>query len=85
MNNGLISRQKEKGKVVRVVDESEHLGSEGRDAVLSDSRREKVLRGRLKSEVCRLLHKEEVVILDALNYIKVLKMCEKIVMTGNHI
>jgi len=53
-----------------VVDEAEYLGSGGRNAVLSDSKKEKELRGGLKSEVCRLLHKEEVVILDALNYIK---------------
>ena len=45
--------------------------SGGRNAVLSDSKKEKELRGNLKSEVCRLLHKDEVVILDALNYIKV--------------
>lgn len=54
-----------------MVDEAEYLGSGGRNAVLSDSKKEKELRGGLKSEVCRLLHKEEVVILDALNYIKV--------------
>ena len=54
-----------------MVSEAEYLGSGGRNAVLSESKKEKELRGNLKSEVCRLLHKDEVVILDALNYIKV--------------
>ena len=70
-NFSYFFQQKEKGKVVRVIDEAEYLRSGGRNAVLSDSKKEKELRGNLKSEVCRLLHKDEVVVLDALNYIKV--------------
>ena len=69
--NVYFFQKNEKDKVVRVVDEAEYLKTGGRNAVLSDSKKEKELRGNLKSEVCRLLHKDEVVVLDALNYIKV--------------
>jgi protein KTI12 len=68
----LSTFQSEKNKVVRVVSESEFLfDGGGKNAVLADSKKEKVLRGNLKSEVCRIMNREEVVILDGLNYIKV--------------
>ena len=38
--------------------------------VFSDSKREKEVRGKLKAEVLRRLNKDDVVILDAANYIK---------------
>lgn len=41
-----------------------------RNSVFADSRRETQLRGELKSEVIRLLSKEQLVILDSANYIK---------------
>ncbi|XP_072881074.1 protein KTI12 homolog [Hemitrygon akajei] len=54
-------------KVVEVGDRS--LGVE-RNEVYADSRKEKELRGALKAEVERKINKEDVVILDTLNYIK---------------
>ncbi|XP_067829485.1 protein KTI12 homolog isoform X1 [Heptranchias perlo] len=54
-------------KVVEVGDES--LGVE-RNSVYADSRKEKDLRGALKAEVERKINKEDVVIVDSLNYIK---------------
>jgi protein KTI12 len=41
-----------------------------KNTVFADSRLEKEVRGRLKSEVIRLLSKETVIICDGLNYIK---------------
>ncbi|XP_059802126.1 protein KTI12 homolog [Hypanus sabinus] len=54
-------------KVVEVGDRS--LGVE-RNEVYADSQKEKELRGALKAEVERKINKEDVVILDSLNYIK---------------
>ncbi|XP_051898551.1 protein KTI12 homolog [Pristis pectinata] len=54
-------------KVVEVGDRS--LGVE-RNEVYADSRKEKELRGALKAEVERKINKEDVVIVDSLNYIK---------------
>ncbi|XP_029431816.1 protein KTI12 homolog [Rhinatrema bivittatum] len=56
------------GRKVHVVSE-EALGVQ-RNAVYADSRKEKELRGTLRAEVERKLNKEDVVILDSLNYIK---------------
>uniref|UniRef100_A0A0P4WH08 Protein KTI12 homolog n=1 Tax=Scylla olivacea TaxID=85551 RepID=A0A0P4WH08_SCYOL len=61
--------ESEKGKKVTVVSENEALG-EDKNGVFSDSQREKEVRGRLKAEVLRTLNKDDVVILDAANYIK---------------
>ena len=62
---------KEKGKEVLVVSEEALLGlDQNKNIIFSDSRHEKEVRGRLKSEVIRLLTKENVVICDGLNYIK---------------
>jgi protein KTI12 len=41
-----------------------------KNTVFADSRQEKEVRGRLKSEVIRLLNKEALLICDGLNYIK---------------
>jgi tRNA uridine 5-carbamoylmethylation protein Kti12 len=41
-----------------------------KNTVFADSRQEKEVRGRLKSEVIRLLNKESLLICDGLNYIK---------------
>ena len=49
---------------------SEALLNDDKNKVYADSRLEKEVRGRLKSEVIRLLSKETVVICDGLNYIK---------------
>merc|ERR1719447_851854 len=62
---------KEKGKEVLVVSEEELLGlNQDKNIIFADSKHEKEVRGRLKSEVVRLLTKENVVICDGLNYIK---------------
>ncbi|KAL3885474.1 hypothetical protein ACJMK2_025530 [Sinanodonta woodiana] len=49
---------------------SDHTISVKRNEVYSDSKQEKDVRGTLKSAVQRLLNKDDVVILDSLNYIK---------------
>jgi protein KTI12 len=59
----------EKGKTVILVSEESLLSSD-KNTTFSDSKLEKELRGRLKSEVIRLLSKDAVVICDGLNYIK---------------
>merc|ERR1712079_635123 len=51
------------------VSEEELLGQH-KNVIFSDSKHEKEVRGRLKSEVVRQLTKENVVICDGLNYIK---------------
>jgi len=61
--------QKEHGKVVNIVREDQLYRGLKND-ILNDSRQEKELRGRLKYETQRLLNKDSVVIIDALNYIK---------------
>lgn len=59
----------ERDKNVTIVDEKSLLPSD-KNKVFADSRIEKEVRGRLKSEVIRLLSKDSVVICDGLNYIK---------------
>ena len=61
--------QKEKNRVVKIVSENQAVAGE-KNAVFADSTKEKSVRAGLRSEVCRLLNKDEVVILDGLNYIK---------------
>ncbi|XP_071538624.1 protein KTI12 homolog isoform X1 [Panulirus ornatus] len=61
--------EKEKCKTVSVVSENDLLSKE-KNAIFSDSRWEKDIRGALKADVLRLLNKDDVVILDASNYIK---------------
>ncbi|XP_077005775.1 protein KTI12 homolog [Tamandua tetradactyla] len=57
------------GRAVYVVDDAAVLGAE--DAtVYDDSAREKALRGALRATVERRLNRQDVVILDSLNYIK---------------
>jgi tRNA uridine 5-carbamoylmethylation protein Kti12 len=46
--------------------------------VFADSRKEKTVRGAIKSETIRLLTKDAVVICDGLNYIKGAKRLEEI-------
>ncbi|XP_018423139.1 PREDICTED: protein KTI12 homolog [Nanorana parkeri] len=72
------------GKSQRALDLKKHLEQAGRNvyiigdhtlavdknSVYADSRKEKDLRGALRAEVERKLNKEDVVILDSLNYIK---------------
>lgn len=58
------------GRKVDIVQEEALLGGLGKDEVFRDSQEEKAVRGRLKSEVIRLLSREGVVICDGLNYIK---------------
>merc|ERR1711992_179382 len=57
-------------KAVCVVSEEALLGGLSKNVIFSDSKHEKEVRGRLKSEVVRLLTKDNVVICDGLNYIK---------------
>jgi len=59
----------ERGKNVILLTE-ESLLSTDKNTTFSDSKLEKELRGRLKSEIIRLLSKDSVVICDGLNYIK---------------
>merc|ERR1711874_675493 len=61
---------KQKEKEVVVVSEEQLLGGQDKNVIFSDSKHEKEVRGRLKSEVVRLLSKENVIICDGLNYIK---------------
>jgi len=56
-------------KTVHIVREEELFRGLKND-ILDDSRKEKELRAKLKSEAQRLLNKESVVIIDGLNYIK---------------
>ncbi|XP_046378253.2 protein KTI12 homolog [Haliotis rufescens] len=55
-------------KKIHIV--SDHNNGVERNSVYAESRREKEVRGSLKSTAQRLLNKEDVVILDSLNYIK---------------
>ena len=61
---------KQKEKEVVVVSEEQLLGGQDKNLIFADSKHEKEVRGRLKSEVVRLLSKENVIICDGLNYIK---------------
>ncbi|XP_042877460.1 protein KTI12 homolog isoform X2 [Penaeus japonicus] len=61
--------ENEKDKAVTIVSENDFLNKE-KNAIFSDSRREKDLRGAMKAEVIRLLNKDDVTIFDAGNYIK---------------
>ena len=63
--------EEKKGCKVHLVSENEILTSEGdKNDILSDSKKEKSIRGAIKSESIRLLTKDSVVICDGLNYIK---------------
>jgi len=59
-----------KEKLVVVINEEKLMGEHDKNTIFSDSKHEKDVRGRLKSEVIRLLSKDNVVICDGLNYIK---------------
>ncbi|XP_075438996.1 protein KTI12 homolog isoform X1 [Ascaphus truei] len=56
------------GRKVSIVGD-EALGAD-RNSVYADSRQEREIRGSLRAEVERKLNKDDVVILDSLNYIK---------------
>ncbi|XP_066448363.1 protein KTI12 homolog [Eleutherodactylus coqui] len=58
----------QKGRKVYIV--GDHVLEVDRNSVYADSRKEKDLRGALRAEVERKLNKEDIVILDSLNYIK---------------
>lgn len=68
--NKLVKFFEDRDKAVCVVSEEALLGGLGKNVIFSDSKHEKEVRGRLKSEVVRLLTKDNVVICDGLNYIK---------------
>lgn len=60
---------------VEVTDSSQHssfsfYSPQEKNAIFSDSRREKDVRGALKTDALRVLNKDDLVILDAANYIK---------------
>eukprot|EP00105_Crassostrea_gigas_P012480 XP_011428478.1 PREDICTED: protein KTI12 homolog [Crassostrea gigas] len=55
-------------RLVHVI--SDHTLKFDKNKVYADSIEEKEIRGKLKSEVQRLLNKDDIVILDSLNYIK---------------
>lgn len=61
-----------KGKKVRLISENEAVPKAlyEKNAFFADSQKEKVVRSDLKSEASRQLNKDDVVILDAGNYIK---------------
>lgn len=61
-----------RGKTVHVVCENSAIPKAGytKNGYYADSQKEKVVRADLKSEAVRLLTKDNVVILDAGNYIK---------------
>lgn len=60
------------GKVTKIVTENVAIPKAGfqKNEYFADSQKEKIVRADLKSEALRLLNKEDVVILDAGNYIK---------------
>lgn len=60
----------DQGRKVEIVLEEAQLGDLSKNEVFSDSKHEKAVRGRLKSEVIRLLTRDGIVICDGLNYIK---------------
>ena len=66
----LVKFLEDRDEAVCVVSEEALLGGLDKNLVFSDSKHEKEVRGRLKSEVVRLLSKDNVVICDGLNYIK---------------
>ncbi|XP_071139341.1 protein KTI12 homolog [Mytilus edulis] len=57
-----------KAKTVNVI--SDHSIGVDRNSVYADSKKEKEIRGTLKSSVQRLLNTDDIVMLDSLNYIK---------------
>lgn len=61
-----------KGKKVHLISENEAVPKAlyEKNAFFADSQKEKVVRSDLKSEASRQLNKDDVVILDAGNYIK---------------
>ncbi len=61
--------EQEKGKTVLIVSENELVGPD-RNVVFSDSRQEKTVRDSLKSETVRLLHRDHLIVVDGLNYVK---------------
>ncbi|XP_031567489.1 protein KTI12 homolog [Actinia tenebrosa] len=60
--------EENKGQHVRVIDDED--GDVQRQSTYHDSKREKDARGLLKSAVERLISRENIIILDSLNYIK---------------
>merc|ERR1711971_276890 len=68
--NNLVKFFEARDKAVCVVNEEALLGGLSKNVIFADSKHEKEVRGRLKSEVVRLLTKDNVVICDGLNYIK---------------
>merc|ERR1712012_1095523 len=68
--NNLVKFFEARDKAVCVVSEEALLGGLSKNVIFADSKHEKEVRGRLKSEVVRLLSKDNVVICDGLNYIK---------------
>lgn len=63
---------RERGKIVHVISEDLAIHKAGftKNEYFADSQKEKIVRSDLKSEAVRLLTKDNVVILDAGNYIK---------------
>ncbi|XP_055857404.1 protein KTI12 homolog [Episyrphus balteatus] len=61
-----------KGKQVKLISENAAIPKAGfkKNVYYADSQKEKIVRSDLKSEAIRLLNKDDVVILDAGNYIK---------------
>lgn len=62
----------QRGKTVKVVSENVAIPKAGfrKNEYFDDSQKEKIVRADLKSEAVRQLSKDDVVILDAGNYIK---------------
>ncbi|XP_078285890.1 protein KTI12 homolog [Rhinoraja longicauda] len=67
---GRYLREEAGSKVVEVAEWSLGLAGGGRNMVYADSQKEIELRGALKAVVERKINKEDVVIMDSLNYIK---------------
>lgn len=62
----------ERNKIVTIISENVAIPKAGfrKNEYFEDSQKEKIVRADLKSEAVRLLNKDDVVILDAGNYIK---------------
>lgn len=92
-SSGKTTRTKElqeffasKGKCVKVVSENLAIpkAKYRKNTYYADSQKEKMVRADLKSEAIRLLNKDDLVILDAGNYIKGVKMLFHHFFFSNH-
>lgn len=70
--NELKAHFESRNKIVKIISENHAIPKSGfcKNEYFNDSQKEKIVRAYLKSDAIRLMNKEDVVILDAGNYIK---------------